>query len=72
MTEAPKIELGDEPTYKLSHSEMERIVRWMLRYHIMLLDTAPYDKSSAFGKLAKKDVAHMTRTLEYFGGDNED
>jgi hypothetical protein len=44
----------------------------MLRYHIMLLDTAPYEKSSSFGKLAKKDVAHMTRTLEYFGGDNED
>jgi hypothetical protein len=69
MIDEHRIKVGDEPTYKLSHNEMERIVRWMLRYHIMLLETAPYEKSSPFGKLAKKDVAHMTRTLEYFGND---
>jgi hypothetical protein len=65
------IEPLDQPQFTLKHTDMERIARWLIRHHIKLLETVHEGAPGAFYKLAKKDIAHLTKTLEYFGSDNE-
>lgn len=69
MTELPDV--PPAPTYSLGFDEMERITRWMLRYHVALLHTANIQGGDPFFKIVKKDIAHLEKTLDYFGGNSE-